>query len=156
MGDLNFQQRWLVVDVSTTADLRQWDGVHQVCDPVRAATFMRIGRTRYRWEFRLLRTKVPTTSAHWPPWVPADRAVGRKRWPDSELTVLRVTEYTFRAQIANRWRRGNTFLLGDAAHLTPPFVGQGMGAGIRDAMNLAWKIAGVCNGKLCHRRPGKL
>ena len=62
---------------------------------------------------------------------------------DDRLDLLRVTEYTFRAQIADRWRRGNVFLLGDAAHLTPPFIGQGMGAGLRDAMNLAWKLAGV-------------
>jgi 3-(3-hydroxy-phenyl)propionate hydroxylase len=67
---------------------------------------------------------------------------------DTELTLLRVTEYTFRAQIADRWRRGNIFLLGDAAHLTPPFIGQGLGAGVRDAMNLAWKIAEVRNGTL--------
>ena len=67
---------------------------------------------------------------------------------NSDLTLLRVTEYTFRAQIADRWRRGNVFILGDAAHLTPPFIGQGMGAGVRDAANLAWKIAGVHDGTL--------
>ena len=44
MRDLNFEQRWLVVDVATDADLHQWEGVHQVCDPVRAGTYMRIGR----------------------------------------------------------------------------------------------------------------
>ena len=71
---------------------------------------------------------------------------------DRELTLLRVTEYTFRAQIADRWRRGNVFILGDAAHLTPPFIGQGMGAGVRDAMNLAWKIAGVLDGTLAGGR----
>ena len=54
MRDLNFEQRWLVVDVATDADLRQWEGVHQVCDPVRAGTYMRIGQARYRWEFQLL------------------------------------------------------------------------------------------------------
>jgi 3-(3-hydroxy-phenyl)propionate hydroxylase len=59
-----------------------------------------------------------------------------------------VAEYTFRAQIADRWRRGNLFLLGDAAHLTPPFIGQGLCAGLRDAMNLGWKLAGVVNGWL--------
>jgi 3-(3-hydroxy-phenyl)propionate hydroxylase len=59
-----------------------------------------------------------------------------------------VAEYTFRAKFAERWRRGNIFLLGDAAHLTPPFIGQGMGAGLRDAMNLAWKLAGVLDGGL--------
>ena len=151
MRDLNFEQRWLVADVATSqtkgADLRQWEGVHQVCDPVRAGTFMRIGQARYRWEFRLL----PGESADDFGTVRALRSLiapWTRDIPDSELTLLRVTEYTFRAQIADRWRRGRIFLLGDAAHLTPPFIGQGMGAGVRDAMNLSWKIAGVLNGTL--------
>jgi 3-(3-hydroxy-phenyl)propionate hydroxylase len=50
--------------------------------------------------------------------------------------------------VADRWRQNNIFLLGDAAHLTPPFIGQGMGAGLRDAHNLAWKLAGVITGTL--------
>lgn len=147
MRDLNFQQRWLVVDVASEADLGQWDGVHQVCDPNRAGTYMRIGPARYRWEFQLLAGETAndfdTMDRLLPliePWI---RTV-----PVGELTLLRVTEYTFRAQIADRWRRGNVFLLGDAAHLTPPFIGQGMGAGLRDAANLAWKIAGVHHGTL--------
>ena len=61
---------------------------------------------------------------------------------------MRVAEYTFRAQIADRWRDRRIFLLGDAAHLTPPFIGQGMGAGLRDAANLAWKLAAVLSGHL--------
>ena len=147
LEDLKFQQRWLVVDVETTADLNQWDGVHQVCDPHRAATFMRVGGTRYRWEFRLLSGETAadfaTIAAVRPligPWL---GCVGQE-----QLKLIRVAEYTFRAQIADRWRRDNIFLLGDAAHLTPPFIGQGMGAGIRDAMNLSWKLAGVVNGYL--------
>ena len=147
MRDLNFEQRWLVVDIATDTDLHQWEGVHQVCDPVRAGTYMRIGEARYRWEFQLLAGESAddfgTLAALRPliaPWT-ADVA-------DSALTLLRVTEYTFRAQIADRWRRGSVFILGDAAHLTPPFIGQGMGAGLRDAMNLAWKIAGVRDGTL--------
>jgi 3-(3-hydroxy-phenyl)propionate hydroxylase len=147
MRDLNFEQRWLVVDLATDADLHQWEGVHQVCDPVRAGTYMRIGQARYRFEFQLLAGEsaddfdtVPGLRPLIAPWT-ADVA-------DSELTLLRVTEYTFRAQIADRWRCGNVFILGDAAHLTPPFIGQGMGAGLRDAMNLTWKIAGVLDGTL--------
>jgi 3-(3-hydroxy-phenyl)propionate hydroxylase len=147
MQDLRFHQRWLVVDVSTTADLNQWDGVHQVCDPRRAGTFMRIGDSRYRWEFRLLGRETAddfnTIAALHPligPWVDGVAP--------EQLVLVRVAEYTFRAQLADRWRRDNVLLLGDAAHLTPPFIGQGMGAGLRDAMNLSWKLAGAINGCL--------
>lgn len=147
MDDLRFEQRWLVADVVTDAELDQWDGVHQVCDPVRAATYMRIGPNRYRWEFRLLPSEtaadfntMATLRPLVSPWI-GDVT-------DEQLDLVRVTEYTFRAQIADSWRERNVFLLGDAAHLTPPFIGQGMGAGLRDAMNLAWKVAGVLNGEL--------
>ena len=147
MEDLKFHQRWLVVDVATTAELNQWEGVHQVCDPHRAATYMRIGDARYRWEFRLLPDETAddydTMAALYPlirPWV--------EGIAPEELDLVRVAEYTFRAQIANRWHRGNIFILGDAAHLTPPFIGQGLCAGLRDAMNLGWKLAGVVNGWL--------
>ena len=148
MRDLRFEQRWLVIDIATEADLNQWAGVHQVCSPQRAGTFMQIGDVRYRWEFRLLPGETAedfrTLSALRPLIGAWTSGIG-----DDQLEILRVTEYTFRAQIADSWRRGNTFLLGDAAHLTPPFVGQGMGAGLRDAMNLAWKLAGVLDGSLC-------
>ncbi|MFE3261658.1 bifunctional 3-(3-hydroxy-phenyl)propionate/3-hydroxycinnamic acid hydroxylase [Nocardia sp. NPDC059091] len=147
MRNLRFEQRWLVVDVATPRDLGQWEGVHQVCDPARAATFMRIGKTRYRWEFRL---RPGETVADFDdpgrlrplldPWLGGV--------PAADLELIRVAEYTFRAQLADRWRRGRVFLLGDAAHLTPPFIGQGMGAGLRDAANLAWKLAGVLRGEL--------
>ena len=63
-----------------------------------------------------------------------------------KLTFLRQATYTFRGAVADRWRNGRLFLLGDAAHLTPPFIGQGMRAGIRDAANLAWKLALVVRG----------
>ncbi|HEY2488715.1 MAG TPA: bifunctional 3-(3-hydroxy-phenyl)propionate/3-hydroxycinnamic acid hydroxylase [Streptosporangiaceae bacterium] len=147
MRDLGFTQRWLVVDVATTASLDQWEGAHQVCDPGRPATYMRVGKTRYRWEFRLN----PGESAE------DYREIGRLHpliapWtrdiPAAELEVIRLAEYTFRAQVASRWRDRRVFLLGDAAHLTPPFIGQGMGAGTRDALNLAWKLAGVLAGTL--------
>lgn len=147
MRDLRFEQRWLVIDVDATVDLRQWGGVHQVCNPQRAGTFMQVGDSRYRWEFRLLDGESAedyrTLTDLRPliaPWLGSTA--------DSDLRVMRVAEYTFRAQVADRWRRGNTFLLGDAAHLTPPFIGQGLGAGLRDAMNVCWKLAGVLNGRL--------
>jgi 3-(3-hydroxy-phenyl)propionate hydroxylase len=149
MRDLGFAQRWLVVDVATDADLAEWEGVHQVCDPVRAATYMRIGKARYRWEFRLAPDQnaddyrdIATLHPLLSPWT--------KAIPPAELEIVRVAEYTFRAQIADRWRDRRVFLLGDAAHLTPPFIGQGLGAGMRDAANLTWKLAAVLNGALPH------
>ncbi|TCO11880.1 3-(3-hydroxy-phenyl)propionate hydroxylase [Kribbella steppae] len=142
MEDLKFEQRWLVIDVASTVELDQWEGVHQVCDHQRAATYMRIGDARYRWEFQL---QAGETAADFEsigvlrpligPWV--------EGIPSDQLELVRVAEYTFRAQLADRWRDRNVFLLGDAAHLTPPFIGQGLGAGLRDSMNLSWKIAGV-------------
>ncbi|OFB41198.1 3-(3-hydroxyphenyl)propionate hydroxylase [Mycolicibacterium sp. (ex Dasyatis americana)] len=145
MTDMHFEQRWLVADVRSTVDLKQWDGVHQVCTPARAATYMRIGNDRYRWEFRLLPNEsvadystLETLRPLIAPWVGSC----------ADLELVRVAEYTFRAAIAGRWRVGNVFLLGDAAHLTPPFIGQGMGAGVRDAVNLCWKLAAVIAGDL--------
>ena len=76
MEDLKFHQRWLVVDVATAADLDQWDGVHQICDPYRAATFMRIGETRYRWEFRLLAGETASDFSTMVAASPADSPVG--------------------------------------------------------------------------------
>ncbi|WP_435591383.1 bifunctional 3-(3-hydroxy-phenyl)propionate/3-hydroxycinnamic acid hydroxylase [Nocardia sp. bgisy118] len=147
MRDLRFAQRWLVVDIATTADLGHWEGVHQVCDPTRAATYMRIGKTRYRWEFRL---RPGETAADFRDLSPLRPLIAP--WVDTaafeRLELVRVAEYTFRAQLADRWRAGRVFLLGDAAHLTPPFIGQGMGAGLRDAANLTWKLAGVLRGEL--------
>lgn len=146
MADLGFpEQRWLVVDIATPRGLGHWSGVHQVCDSQRAATYMRIGTTRHRWEFRL---RDDETAADYGSLEALAPLLVPWETDTSDFEVLRATEYTFRAQIADTWRRGEVFLLGDAAHLTPPFIGQGMGAGIRDAANLSWKVAGVLDGTL--------
>ncbi|MFE6287444.1 bifunctional 3-(3-hydroxy-phenyl)propionate/3-hydroxycinnamic acid hydroxylase [Streptomyces sp. NPDC057877] len=136
--DLRFEEHWTVVDVRTSLPVRCWEGVDQVCDPRRPATFMRVGDDRYRWEFRLEDGPEPDAARLRElvaPWV--DRA------DPADFEVLRQARYTFRARIADRWRLGRVFLLGDAAHLTPPFIGQGLCAGLRDARNLTWKLARV-------------
>lgn len=143
--DLKFEQRWLVVDIATERELGHWEGVHQVCDTRRAATYMRIGERRHRWEFQLVGDETAADFATLDALAPL-----LAPW-DTDLTgfeLVRTAEYTFRAQLADRWRSDRIFLLGDAAHLTPPFIGQGMGAGLRDAANLSWKIAGVLDGSL--------
>ena len=70
------------------------------------------------------------------------------RWVTPEEVVLeRAAVYTFRAAIASRWRLGKLLIAGDAAHLTPPFLGQGLCAGLRDVGNLAWKLGRVLRGQ---------
>ncbi|MFC3960863.1 bifunctional 3-(3-hydroxy-phenyl)propionate/3-hydroxycinnamic acid hydroxylase MhpA [Nocardia jiangsuensis] len=146
--DLGFTQRWLVLDVATDAELGHWEGVHQVCDPHRAATYMRIGAGRYRWEFRLLPGEDAAGFRADPARLRELLAPWTTRARPGDLDLVRVADYTFRAQLADRWRAGPVFLLGDAAHLSPPFIGQGMGAGLRDAANLTWKLAAVLRGEL--------
>ncbi|TYP88070.1 bifunctional 3-(3-hydroxy-phenyl)propionate/3-hydroxycinnamic acid hydroxylase [Blastococcus xanthinilyticus] len=144
MRDLGPADRWLVVDVRSAEPLPLWPGVSQICDPRRAATSMPVTGDRYRWEFRLApgesaaELAEPASLARLlAPVVPAAGGV----------EVLRAVEYTFRAQLADRWRDGRVLLAGDAAHLTPPFVGQGLGLGLRDVHQLAWKLAAVLAGE---------
>ncbi|MGW0191553.1 bifunctional 3-(3-hydroxy-phenyl)propionate/3-hydroxycinnamic acid hydroxylase MhpA [Streptomyces sp. NPDC003362] len=133
--DLRFEEHWTVIDVRTNADVRCWEGVDQVCDPDRPATFMRVGQDRYRWEFRLREGAEQPVRELVAPWLPPSH--------EGDFEILRKTQYTFRARVADRWHSGRIFLLGDAAHLTPPFIGQGLCAGLRDAYNLTWKLARV-------------
>jgi 3-(3-hydroxy-phenyl)propionate hydroxylase len=147
MYGLPFTQDWLVIDVNTDVDLDQWEGCHQLCNPERGGTYMRVSETRYRWEFQLVDGE---TAANYQTIADVEPLI--RPWlgdnPADALELVRVTAYTFRAQVASRWRDRNVFLLGDAAHLTPPFVGQGLAAGLRDAMNLTWKLVGVLDGTL--------
>ena len=149
MEDLNFRQQWLVVDVETAQPLDVYAGVQQVCDSDRAATFMPVTPGRYRWEFRLRADETPDDFDHAKvlslvqPWLNGVDL--------DTVTFLRQACYTFRGVVADTWRKGRVFLLGDAAHQTPPFIGQGLCAGIRDAANLTWKLAPVLNGKADER-----
>jgi 3-(3-hydroxy-phenyl)propionate hydroxylase len=146
MADLGFTERWLVIDIRSDKLLDTWDGVEQICDPARAATFMQVTGHRYRWEFQLhdgddeADMITPDSLGRLlQPWTGRQDLAG--------LEIIRSATYTFRARLASRFQAGRVFLLGDAAHLTPPFIGQGLAAGLRDADNLAWKIAHVLAGQ---------
>ena len=146
MEDLGFTERWLVIDIRVPAGLDTWDGVEQICDPARPATFMHITGDRYRWEFQL-RDGEDETDLITPAALGALLRPWTGRGDLAGLEIIRSASYTFRARLAGRFRAGRVFLLGDAAHLTPPFIGQGLAAGLRDADNLAWKIAHVLTGQ---------
>ncbi|MGI9400592.1 MAG: bifunctional 3-(3-hydroxy-phenyl)propionate/3-hydroxycinnamic acid hydroxylase [Rhizobiaceae bacterium] len=140
MKMLGFQQRWLVTDLLLKHPMPELgDYTVQYCDDVRPATYCRNPGMRRRWEFALHdhetdeeMTKPEMVWSLLKRWITPD---------DAELE--RIAVYTFKSCVADRWRKGRMFVAGDAAHLTPPFMGQGMCAGIRDAVNLSWKISRV-------------
>jgi 3-(3-hydroxy-phenyl)propionate hydroxylase len=141
MRDLGPADRWLVLDVRSTTELPVWPGAHQVCDARHPATFMPVTGDRYRWECRMRPGETVGD-------LMTPERLARLLAPVDPAAVefVRGVEYTFRAQVADRWRAGRVLLAGDAAHLSPPFIGQGLGLGLRDVHQLAWKLAAVLAG----------
>ncbi len=144
LEDLKSHERWLVVDVILNRDKPSL-GDHSVqhCDPARPATYVRGVGMRRRWELMLLPGEDAAAMCR-----PEVIWSLLSRWvtPD-EATLERPAAYTFHSVVAQGWRAGRLLIAGDAAHQTPPFMGQGMCAGIRDASNLAWKLADVIQGR---------
>ncbi len=147
--DLGFQERWLVVDAEPH-DMRALAHLpiaSQRCDPARPTTVVQSGPRHRRWEFMLLpheqASDFEDPERVWAllePWY---------RPEDGPLT--RSTVYEFRSMVADEMREGHVLIAGDAAHLTPPFLGQGLCSGLRDAANLAWKLDLVLRG-VAHER----
>jgi 3-(3-hydroxy-phenyl)propionate hydroxylase len=144
LDDLDFDEPWLVVDVLANdrgmAKLPKTSV--QYCEPDRPCSYLIGTGNHRRWELSLGHAEDPieaaTASATWSRlarWLSPD---------DGEL--WRQASYRFHALVAHEWRRDRVFLAGDAAHQQPPFLGQGMCQGIRDAANIAWKLVDVIAG----------
>lgn len=143
--DLGFHEPWLIADLvmNHPDDQMEPESIH-FCERERAATQVYLGPKRKRWEFRLEANDDPNEVTN-----PAFVWSLLKRWiSPSEAELERATVYTFHSLIAETWRRGRLLIAGDAAHQTPPFMGQGMCAGIRDAANLAWKLDRIIKNKV--------
>jgi 3-(3-hydroxy-phenyl)propionate hydroxylase len=135
--DLAFDEWWMVVDVRLTHPVELPQKCIQYCWPARPATFIVGPGNLRRWEIKLLPGESPEAFG-----APDNVARQLARFVDpGAIEIWRSAVYRFHALVAERWRDGRVFLLGDACHQTPPFMGQGMCAGIRDAANLAWKLA---------------
>lgn len=143
--DLAFDEPWLVLDLLVDGSNPDELRTLQVCDPGRPYTVVPMPLPRRRYEFMLL------------PGESADEMLDPRRidallsphFPEGGHRIERAAVYTFHGLIAERWRgasNGRVLLAGDAAHQMPPFLGQGMCSGVRDAVNLAWKLRAVCAG----------
>ena len=141
----DYDEPWIVVDlkVGGAALARLPDTNVQYCEPERPCTYIVCPGNHRRWEFMLMPGE-PREGALEPQRLWALLA----RWlQPGEAELWRAAAYRFHALVADDWRAGRVLLAGDAAHQTPPFMGQGMCQGLRDAGNLAWKLAAVQRGE---------
>ncbi|GAC1390580.1 MAG: bifunctional 3-(3-hydroxy-phenyl)propionate/3-hydroxycinnamic acid hydroxylase [Ktedonobacteraceae bacterium] len=148
-------QRWLVVDTINDDDTST--AATFFCEYKRPAVTVPAPHHARRWEFMLLSGEHDedllsddtiyelirqARASH-----PKMCLETRERKP----RIVRKTVYTFRSVVAHQFMQGRVFLLGDAAHLMPPFGGQGMNSGLRDAHNLCWKLQMVLQGQASSR-----
>jgi len=141
---LGESEDWIVVDLTLNRDdIALPDETLHICDPRRPVTFIRNKDNRRRWEFMVLPGEDPAEMERpenvWKllsPWV-----------APGDAEIYRCVAYTFHALLADRWRDGRLLIAGDAAHLMPPFLGQGLCSGLRDVRNLSWKLAAVLAGR---------
>jgi len=142
MHGSTFKERWLIVDVEGTTDPTHDTKVY--CNPAQPCLSLPGPNGTRRFEF-MLHDGEEDTEVLTPEHV---ASLLRLYGNDDKAILRRKVVYTFHARMADRWRAGRIFLAGDAAHLTPPFAGQGMNSGVRDAHNLSWKLGAVLAGQL--------
>lgn len=141
--DFGFNEKWLVIDARKKRELSFEFDCGQICDPRRPTTVLPLGKRHRRWEWAVLPGEDPASLlAPEKGW----ELLGQRGIGPDDVEIVRQLVYTFEARHAREWRRGRIFLAGDAAHTTPPFMGQGMCSGMRDATNLAWKLDLVLRG----------
>lgn len=139
-----YDERWVVIDTKVR---REWDGHDRLrfhCDPDRPTVDCPTPLGHHRWEYPARagedEQKLVSHEAVWE--VLNDQGI-----TDEQVEILRAVVYRHHVRVADRWRVGRVFLAGDAAHAMPPWLGQGMSAGVRDAANLCWKLAAVIHGQ---------
>lgn len=143
-GGSTFAQKWVVADTRVDEEPASARRVEFLCNPERPTVTMPMPGGRRRWEFMLMPGDLEGEMVDPKQLDDLVERAGRVAPADYERRVV----YTFHARMADYWGTGRVFLLGDAAHVMPPFAGQGMTSGIRDAGNIWWKIAAVEEGQI--------
>lgn len=131
----SYIEDWLIVDAKQR-DGKAIDHIEFICDPQRPTPHMPAPGGRERWEFMLHAGETRAEMEH-----PEKIKKLLKAWGGDEINIERQAVYRFHARCCDQFSKGRIFLVGDAAHITPPFVGQGLVAGLRDIANLGWKLS---------------
>jgi 3-(3-hydroxy-phenyl)propionate hydroxylase len=142
----DFDEPWVVVSTKTRSGGKHPDlptRLQQVCDPKQPITYVPLAGPYYEWEFMVVDGK-PERTVTDPAYV---REQLRQFVDLSTIEIIRIAYYKFHALWAEKWRSGRIILAGDSAHQTPPFLGQGMCSGIRDAHGLSWRLHLILAGK---------
>ena len=139
LDDLGFDETWLVVDTLQQRETAIPAKGTQFCRPWRPATFIPGPGKLRRWELKVMPGETPADFDD-----PARvRDVLADHVDADAVEIWRSATYRFAARVGREWRKGRVLLAGDAVHQTPPFLGQGLCSGIRDAANLAWKLVHI-------------
>lgn len=141
--DFGFRETWLVADVETADKAIAALGLPQPEGLSRPHCSFRTGENHRRFQFALApgesREEADQPDAVW-------RLLNAGGVTTANTTLIRHSTSTFHAEITDRWSDGRVFLVGDAAHRLPPFTGQGLASGLRDAKALAWRLALAARG----------
>lgn len=139
-----YTERWVVID---TKVIKEWDTHDRLrfhCNPARPTVDCPTPLGHHRWEY-------PARTGEDDEYLVSEEAVwevlNEQGITDEHVKILRAVIYSHHVRTADRWRVGRVFLAGDAAHAMPPWIGQGMAAGVRDVANLCWKLAAVLRGQ---------
>jgi 3-(3-hydroxy-phenyl)propionate hydroxylase len=139
-----YTERWVVIDTKVR---QQWPGHDRLrfhCNPDQPTVDCPTPLGHHRWEYPARDgeddNELVSNEAIW-------RVLNDQGITAANVEILRAVIYRHHVRVADRWRAGRVFLAGDAAHAMPPWIGQGMSAGVRDAANLCWKLAAVVSGQ---------
>jgi len=139
-----YRERWVIIDTKVQQEWDAHDRLRFHCNPARPTVDCPTPLGHHRWEYpaRAGENEQDLLSE-----VEIWKVLGDQGITRDQVEILRAVIYSHHVRVADRWRVGPVFLAGDAAHAMPPWIGQGMSAGVRDAANLCWKIAAVVNGQ---------
>ncbi len=140
-----YGERWVVIDTEVHQEWPGHDRLRFRCNPARPTVDCPTPLGHHRWEFPIRdgedERELSSEAAIW-------RVLRGQGITEQNVSILRSVVYSHHVRFADRWRVGRIFLAGDAAHAMPPWIGQGMSAGVRDAANLCWKLEAVLRDSL--------